>query len=159
MVVPINHSKSAKGGPAKCETESNARRELATELARDVLPQLQGSGTKLLLFSIGTPERGKEFADKTGFPEDLLLADPKGETYAAVRHVICGDCSCSVAVTRHALPSQPPALTASLNAGNAHTDGLDQQLLEDFLQSQGTQPHAPGRWFVILTVRTFTVQI
>ncbi len=63
------------------------RRELATELARDVLPQLQGTGTKLLLISIGTPERGREFAAKTGFPEELLLADPESETYAAVGHV------------------------------------------------------------------------
>ena len=60
------------------------RRELATELAREVLPQLQGTGTKLLLFSIGTPERGREFAAKTGFPEELLMADPYSETYAAV---------------------------------------------------------------------------
>ena len=63
------------------------RRELATELAREVLPQLQGTGTKLLLISIGTPERGREFAAKTGFPEELLLADPESETYAAVGHV------------------------------------------------------------------------
>jgi peroxiredoxin len=79
--------------PRRQQLSRAARRELATELARDVLPQLQGTGTKLFLFSIGTPERGKEFAKKTGFPEDLLLADPKSETYAAVRRIHCGCCS------------------------------------------------------------------
>jgi len=79
------------------------RRELATELAREVLPQLQGTGTKLLLISIGTPERGKEFAAKTGFPEELLLADPESETYAAVSHIVptaTGNASSS----KHAAP-------------------------------------------------------
>ena len=78
----------SQGSVLFCKSARAARRELATELARDVLPQLQGTGTKLLLYSIGTPERGREFAKKTGFPEDLLLADPTSETYAAVRRVL-----------------------------------------------------------------------
>eukprot|EP00887_Chlorella_sp_A99_P006735 scaffold3.g6735.t1 len=54
--------------------------ELARALKRDVLPALAAKGG-LFLVSIGTPQRGLEFVDKTGFPADLLLADPDNVTY------------------------------------------------------------------------------
>lgn len=41
-------------------------------------------GIKLYLVSIGSAERGQEFAKLTGFPEDRLLADPDSQTYAAM---------------------------------------------------------------------------
>jgi hypothetical protein len=52
------------------------RRELAIQLRRDVLPGLRERGVQLWLVSIGTPERGADFAAETGFPADRLLADP-----------------------------------------------------------------------------------
>ncbi|MCJ1425721.1 hypothetical protein MMC29_003621 [Sticta canariensis] len=84
--------------------------ELATKLARDVLPRLeQEQHTKLLLVSIGPPERGivlalcislyrldhlqqehklmhlwLEFSDLTSYPTDRLLADPDNVTYSAL---------------------------------------------------------------------------
>lgn len=45
-----------------------------------MLPALAAKGG-LFLVSIGTPQRGLEFVDKTGFPADLLLADPDNVTY------------------------------------------------------------------------------
>lgn len=61
-----------------------AARELAIQLRRDVKPQLDASGTKLFLVSIGTWERSKEFVRVTGFPADLLFVDPDNATYDAL---------------------------------------------------------------------------
>ena len=96
-------------------------RELATELAREVLPQLQGTGTKLLLISIGTPERGREFAAKTGFPEELLLADPESETYAAVGHAVLR------ALCNAASSIMQSLSTVQCHASQARTHALQQQ--------------------------------
>lgn len=54
---------------------------LATQLARDVLPILDKKGVKLFMGSIGTKERGIEFCSKTDFPAERLLADPTGALY------------------------------------------------------------------------------
>ena len=59
-------------------------RELAVELRRDVLPVLDEQGIKLFFVSIGSAERGREFAALTGFPEERLLADPDSQTYRAM---------------------------------------------------------------------------
>ncbi|KAI8472676.1 MAG: seleno protein U [Monoraphidium minutum] len=53
--------------------------ELATQLRRDIKP-----GVKLFLVAIGTLERSKDFVEATGYPADRLLADPAGDTYAAL---------------------------------------------------------------------------
>jgi hypothetical protein len=58
--------------------------ELAVQLKRDVLPQLEAKGTKLFLVAIGTLARSADFVEVTGFPADRLLADPEGATYAAL---------------------------------------------------------------------------
>ncbi|CAG9460682.1 unnamed protein product [Pedinophyceae sp. YPF-701] len=55
--------------------------ELATELARDALPRIQASGGKLFFVAIGVPERGRDFAARTGFPQELLFADPENACY------------------------------------------------------------------------------
>ena len=44
-------------------------------------PRLDAANIKLLLVSIGTPERGKDFARETGFPQENLLADPENACY------------------------------------------------------------------------------
>jgi len=46
-----------------------------------VKPRLDAANIKLLLVSIGTPERGKDFARETGFPQENLLADPENACY------------------------------------------------------------------------------
>lgn len=56
--------------------------ELARQLNRDILPYLKNSN--LYMVTIGKPERGLEFADLTGFPANLLLADPKNSLYDVV---------------------------------------------------------------------------
>ncbi|CAL5229032.1 g12279 [Coccomyxa viridis] len=58
--------------------------ELARELKSDVLPKLQAEGIKSFLVSIGSPERGLEFAELTSFPSENLLADPENVTYDAL---------------------------------------------------------------------------
>ncbi|KAL4440489.1 hypothetical protein ABPG75_003490 [Micractinium tetrahymenae] len=60
------------------------RWELATQLARDVLPALRARGVKLYFVSIGYPERGRKFSEQTGFPPELLLCDPENVTYSAL---------------------------------------------------------------------------
>eukprot|EP00798_Chlamydomonas_sp_ICE-L_P000243 gene243-4008_t len=48
--------------------------ELAVKLGRDIKPQLDARGVRLIMVSIGTPERSKDFVAKTGFPaEDLTF--------------------------------------------------------------------------------------
>lgn len=50
-----------------------------------MLPRLDNAkNIKLLLVSIGPPERGLEFSDLTGYPTNKLLADPKNVTYSAL---------------------------------------------------------------------------
>jgi len=57
---------------------------LAIQLNRDLKPILEAQNIKLILVSIGKPERGLEFCDRTGFPPELLLADPENSTYDAL---------------------------------------------------------------------------
>lgn len=57
---------------------------MAIQLKRDVLPILEAAHIKLYLISIGTPERGLEFVDRTGFPADRFLADPTNAAYDAL---------------------------------------------------------------------------
>jgi peroxiredoxin len=59
-------------------------REMSTELARDILPELKAEGHRLFLVSIGTTEMGHKFAQKTKFPEELLFADEENATYDAL---------------------------------------------------------------------------
>lgn len=54
------------------------------QLRSEAIPALDKVDTKLFLISIGTKERGLEFADNTGFPADRLLADPDGRAYSAL---------------------------------------------------------------------------
>ena len=49
-----------------------------------MLPQLEAKGIKAFLVTIGTAERGLEFAELTSFPASKLLADPDSVTYAAL---------------------------------------------------------------------------
>jgi peroxiredoxin len=59
----------------------------ARELARDVLPQLQKSTnnqTRLVFVGIGTAERARDFAQRTGLPLDVLYADPDNAAYDAL---------------------------------------------------------------------------
>ncbi|BDA47778.1 probable peroxiredoxin-like 2C [Coccomyxa sp. Obi] len=59
--------------------------ELARELRTDVLPKLQAANIKAFLVTIGTAERGLEFAELTAYPADKLLADPENVTYDALQ--------------------------------------------------------------------------
>ncbi|GAX72876.1 hypothetical protein CEUSTIGMA_g331.t1 [Chlamydomonas eustigma] len=59
--------------------------ELATQLQRDVKPKLDEIGVKLLMVSIGTPERSKDFVARTGFPASNLYLDPENITYDALQ--------------------------------------------------------------------------
>ena len=52
------------------------------ELKRDALPALSGKGVKLLVVGIGSVESGSIFAERTGFPMDMLLVDESEETEA-----------------------------------------------------------------------------
>jgi hypothetical protein len=56
----------------------------ARDLQRELRPQLD-SDTSLLLVSIGTAERGKKFADITGFPADCIYANDSGSVYDALK--------------------------------------------------------------------------
>lgn len=59
----------------------------ARELARDVLPQLQKSSAnppRLVFVGIGTSERARDFAQRTGLPLDVLYADPDNAAYDAL---------------------------------------------------------------------------
>ena len=56
-------------------------RALARDVVQEVLPALDAEGIPLYFISIGTKERGLEFADRTGFPANRLLADPNAITY------------------------------------------------------------------------------
>jgi len=58
--------------------------ELATQLKRDVLPNLEGA--KLFAVGIGSAESAATFAERTGFPSEMLFADNSAESsaYAAI---------------------------------------------------------------------------
>mmetsp|Transcript_9926 Transcript_9926/g.31091 ORF Transcript_9926/g.31091 Transcript_9926/m.31091 type:complete len:154 (+) Transcript_9926:93-554(+) len=61
--------------------------EQAKQLKRDLLPRLQearGGAARLLFCSIGTRERALEFAAHTGFPAEMLYADPENAAYEAL---------------------------------------------------------------------------
>ncbi|KAG1662122.1 hypothetical protein FOA52_012984 [Chlamydomonas sp. UWO 241] len=58
--------------------------ELAIQLRRDLKPQLDTLGVRMLMVSIGTPERSKDFVARTGFPAESLFVDPINETYDAL---------------------------------------------------------------------------
>lgn len=58
--------------------------ELAKQLWRDVIPQLDPAGIKLFFVSIGPPKRGLEFCELTQFPADRMLADPENILYDAI---------------------------------------------------------------------------
>eukprot|EP00238_Polyblepharides_amylifera_P015763 CAMPEP_0196578934 /NCGR_PEP_ID=MMETSP1081-20130531/13584_1 /TAXON_ID=36882 /ORGANISM="Pyramimonas amylifera, Strain CCMP720" /LENGTH=167 /DNA_ID=CAMNT_0041898335 /DNA_START=386 /DNA_END=890 /DNA_ORIENTATION=- len=58
--------------------------EFAIQLHRDLKPQLDARGCKLLVVSIGTAARAKDFVEETKFPAELLLADPENVTYDAL---------------------------------------------------------------------------
>jgi hypothetical protein len=60
------------------------QRELATQLRRDIKPQLDQQGIKLFLVAIGTHQRSKDFIAATGFPAECLLADPDSSAYEAL---------------------------------------------------------------------------
>ena len=58
---------------------------MAIQLNRDVKPKLDAAGVKLVLVSIGTAERAKDFVEETGFPAENLYADPDNACYDALR--------------------------------------------------------------------------
>ncbi|KAL4458903.1 hypothetical protein ABPG75_013768 [Micractinium tetrahymenae] len=60
------------------------RHMLARQLARDVLPALDARNIKLFYTTIGTPQKGVEFATQTGFPAHRLLADERSVCYEAL---------------------------------------------------------------------------
>lgn len=49
-----------------------------------MLPELKGSTVQLRAIGIGEQEAAATFADKVGFPVELLYADAKGETYKEI---------------------------------------------------------------------------
>ena len=58
-----------------------ARRELAVQLRRDVIPN---TDSKVFLVAIGTAERARDFVATTGFPAEQLFADPENAAYDAL---------------------------------------------------------------------------
>ena len=58
--------------------------EMATQVARDILPEVQSDGNRLFLVSIGSQETGEKFAAKTKFPADCLFGDETNATYDAL---------------------------------------------------------------------------
>jgi hypothetical protein len=61
--------------------------ELAAQLARDVLPPLATAepSVKLVTVGIGTAERGREFCEHVGFPEEQLFCDPENAACAQTK--------------------------------------------------------------------------
>lgn len=58
--------------------------ELAATIARDALPQLREADVALRCVGIGTAERGREFCNHVGFPQELLFSDPENAAYTAL---------------------------------------------------------------------------
>jgi hypothetical protein len=60
--------------------------ELATQIERDVLPAARDAGVKVYAVGVGSAESAATFAERSGFPAELLLADSSDDTeaYAAV---------------------------------------------------------------------------
>jgi len=58
--------------------------ELGIQLGRDLKPQLDDAGAKLLLVSIGTEEKLAMFHEETKFPLDTLYADADSSCYQAL---------------------------------------------------------------------------
>ena len=56
------------------------------QLKRDVLPALQKRNAKLLIVGIGSFDSAQTFAERTGFPAELMLVDSseESEAYGAV---------------------------------------------------------------------------
>jgi len=52
---------------------------------RECKPKLDAAGVRLVLISIGTPDRAKQFVEETGFPAENLYADPENVCYDALR--------------------------------------------------------------------------
>ncbi|GAB4821566.1 hypothetical protein N2152v2_008612 [Parachlorella kessleri] len=78
-------SASGRAGAVKETLGTEAYENLAgKQVKRDVLPALREKGVKVYFISIGKPERGSEFVERTGFPADHLLADPDTVTYEAL---------------------------------------------------------------------------
>lgn len=61
----LPHCRSPLCDPLLPQPMANAG-ELATQVARDLLPALSAKGVKLFFVSIGTPERGVKFCEQTG---------------------------------------------------------------------------------------------
>ena len=76
-----------------CLHACNAQ-ELAVQLRRDFKPVLSQRGARLLMVSIGTPERSKDFVAKTGFPAEDLFVDP-GEKGGPAPTVLAGPNLCA----------------------------------------------------------------
>ena len=55
------------------------------ELARDAIPTLDAAGVRLVVVSIGTLERAKDFSRENDFPIELLYADAESATYEALK--------------------------------------------------------------------------
>lgn len=54
------------------------------ELNRDAVPALDAAGVKLLVVSIGTLERSRDFVKENAFPIEKLYADETSATYEAL---------------------------------------------------------------------------
>jgi peroxiredoxin len=57
----------------------------AREIARDLLPSLDKANVRLVFVGIGTPERAKDFAARTGLPQKNLFADAENAAHSALR--------------------------------------------------------------------------
>lgn len=55
------------------------------ELAREVIPRCAAADARLVVVSIGTLERARDFARENDFPIEYLYADEESETYEALR--------------------------------------------------------------------------
>lgn len=55
------------------------------ELAREAIPKLKEMDARLVVVSIGTLERAKDFARENAFPIEYLYADEQSETYDALK--------------------------------------------------------------------------
>lgn len=106
----------------------------ARQLHRDVTPALDAAHVKLYLITIGTPDKGAEFAAGTGFPADRLLADPANACYEALSfrrqaplttHFTPGSCACALCCSLLAalLPSCL-VLGGDLGLGPCHEAGV-----------------------------------
>ena len=92
---PRRAARAAAGGPAASPADPACVRrpaaagpfcwEAAIALRRDASPILAAHGVKCFAIGIGTPARALDFVAETGFPAEILYADPENVTYDRLR--------------------------------------------------------------------------